>query len=265
MACARKRCWQRRFPRVCLLVGAFVYLAFIGNVVMAQPLIGISHTVFGDIRNSDGSIPLDGDIRFSAMISSRPSEWIDGYGQVHDAYARPAQVLASAYRSGVLFLNTGNFATPWQPGEELFISITNTANGERANVRVPLTNAGADRFSAVLRAASLDVDDNGFSDANDGVMILRRLNGAGTVTTGIVLPQGATNTSVVSAIDQAGVNFDVDGDGDADANDGVMILRRLNGAGTVTTGIVLPQGVGGAAAGGARSNAEITGVIDALK
>jgi len=112
---------------------------------------------------------------------------------------------------------------------------------------------------------SLDVDGNGVSNANDGVMILRRLNGAGTVTTGIVLPQGITNASVVGAIDQGGTGFDVDGDGDADANDGVMILRRMNGAGTVTTGIVLPANVGGVGGFGERTNGEVNGAIDGLR
>jgi len=77
----------------------------------------------------------------------------------------------------------------------------------------------------VVRVGMLDVDANGVSDANDGVMILRRLNGADTVTTGIVLTGGATNASVIANIDGAGVGFDVDGNAKSDANDGVMIVK----------------------------------------
>ncbi|NOX08879.1 MAG: hypothetical protein GXP22_05220 [Gammaproteobacteria bacterium] len=61
------------------------------------------------------------------------------------------------------------------------------------------------------------------------------------------------------------VRLDVDGDGDADANDGLMIQRRLTGAGSVTPGIVLPINVGGLGTNGARTDAEIVTLIDSMK
>ena len=121
--------------------------------------------------------------------------------------------------------------------------------------------------------ATLDVDGDGDGDANDGLMVQRRLNSAGTVDTGVVLPTGVggsgtsgarTNAEILSVIDDSGTAYDVDGDGDIDANDGLMIQRRLNSAGTVDTGVVLPTGVGGSGTSGARTNTEITTVIDAL-
>jgi len=125
------------------------------------------------------------------------------------------------------------------------------------------TNAA--QVTITILAASFDVDGSGLSDANDGVMILRKLSGAVTVTTGIVLPAGQTNTTVVNAITSAGNAFDVDGNGIADANDAVMVLRRLNGATTVSTGIALPTAVNGLGTGGARTDVELVGAIDALK
>ncbi|MEO5334482.1 MAG: hypothetical protein H7839_20900 [Magnetococcus sp. YQC-5] len=48
---------------------------------------------------------------------------------------------------------------------------------------------------------SLDVDQSGTVDATDGVLVLRRLNGASTIDTGVVLPAGQTNNTVVDRID----------------------------------------------------------------
>ena len=101
----------------------------------------------------------------------------------------------------------------------------------------------------------LDVDGSGVVDANDGVLIVRRLNGGSTINTGIVLPKGKTNSSVVTAIDQAGMFFDVDGNGRVDATDGVLIVRRLNGGSTIDTGIVLPSGT---------TNSDVVAAIVAL-
>ncbi len=65
--------------------------------------------------------------------------------------------------------------------------------------------AGVDnaKVVAAIDAAGLafDVDGDGDVDANDGVMIQRRLTKAGTVTTGIVLPAGVDNAKVIAAID----------------------------------------------------------------
>ena len=119
-----------------------------------------------------------------------------------------------------------------------------------------------------------DVDGDGDADANDGLMIQRRLTGAGTVTTGVVLPPNAggtgtngakTDAEIISSMGNVGTGFDVDGDNDADANDGLMIQRRLTGAGTVTTGVVLPSNVGGSETNGAKTNAEVINGIDLLK
>ncbi|MEO5332841.1 MAG: hypothetical protein H7839_12525 [Magnetococcus sp. YQC-5] len=93
-----------------------------------------------------------------------------------------------------------------------------------------------------LSAVALDVDSSSTVDATDGVLILRRLNGGSTIDTGVVLPSGQTNSTVVSTIDAMNALFDVDKSGTTDATDGVLILRRLNGGSTIDTGVILPAG-----------------------
>ncbi|MBF0342253.1 MAG: tandem-95 repeat protein, partial [Magnetococcales bacterium] len=100
----------------------------------------------------------------------------------------------------------------------------------------------------------LDVDQNGISDATDGVLILRRLNGSPSVDTGIQLPAGQTNRTIIKTIDALSSTLDMDGNGITNATDGVLILRHLVGAPNVDTGILLPSG---------QSNASVLAAIDA--
>ncbi|MEO5332269.1 MAG: hypothetical protein H7839_09620 [Magnetococcus sp. YQC-5] len=58
-------------------------------------------------------------------------------------------------------------------------------------------------------SAVLDVDKNGVVDATDGVLILRRLNGASTLDTGVQLPSGQTNATIIENIDA--IRFDAVG------------------------------------------------------
>ncbi|MEO5330563.1 MAG: hypothetical protein H7839_00960 [Magnetococcus sp. YQC-5] len=105
-------------------------------------------------------------------------------------------------------------------------------------------------------SATLDVDKSGIVDASDGVLLLRKLNGASTIDTGVVLPSGQTNSTVMNNINAISTKFDVDKSGTVDATDGVLILRRLNGASTLNTGVVLPS---------SQTNATILETIDAIR
>ncbi|MBF0190919.1 MAG: hypothetical protein HQL99_07170 [Magnetococcales bacterium] len=111
-------------------------------------------------------------------------------------------------------------------------------------------------FSGGINVIKLDVDKSGTTDATDGVLILRRLNGGSTINTGVVLPSGQTNDTVIATIATAGTVFDVDKSGTVDATDGVLILRRLNGGSTINTGVVLPSG---------QTNDTVVTTIDGLK
>lgn len=101
----------------------------------------------------------------------------------------------------------------------------------------------------------LDVDGSGVADSRDGLLILRRLNGASTIDTGLVLPDGASNAALVATIDQLGMDLDVDGSGVVNATDGVLVFRRLRGDAILNTGIVLPSGV---------TNGNVVATIDAF-
>ncbi|MEO5334109.1 MAG: hypothetical protein H7839_19020 [Magnetococcus sp. YQC-5] len=104
-------------------------------------------------------------------------------------------------------------------------------------------------------APLLDVDKSGTVDATDGVLLLRKLNGASTIDTGVVLPTGQTNSTVMTNINAIATKLDVDQSGLVDATDGVLILRKLNGASTLDTGVVLPTG---------QNNASVMTAIDAI-
>ncbi|MBF0271002.1 MAG: hypothetical protein HQL98_02845 [Magnetococcales bacterium] len=119
-----------------------------------------------------------------------------------------------------------------------------------------LTAGRALLYSTDSAFAVLDVDQSGTVDATDGVLILRRLNGASTIDTGVVLGEGRTNASVIAMIDAAGLSLDVDKDKGVSASDGVLILRRLNAGSTIDTGVVLPTG---------QTNTTVISTIDALK
>ncbi|MEO5334410.1 MAG: hypothetical protein H7839_20535 [Magnetococcus sp. YQC-5] len=93
-----------------------------------------------------------------------------------------------------------------------------------------------------IKRPVLDVDKNGFVDATDGVLLLRKLTGASTIDTGILLPDGETNHSIVTTINAIYSKLDVDQSGTTDATDGVLMLRKLTGASTLVTGVLLPSG-----------------------
>lgn len=202
-------------------------------------------------------------------------------------FSRIAGAIISVGTQTVRTERDGSFVLPVAPGR-ITLSVTHdddghdtetqvdTRAGETVSLHVALhvagtagdpsaadANAGtstdADAPSAAPSAdlrPALDVDGNGLINATDGILILRRLNGGSTIDTGVLLPSGTHNGSVVATIDQAAARFDVDGSGNVNATDGVLIMRRLNGGSTIDTGVVLPHG---------QHNAGVVATIDALR
>ncbi|MEO5332264.1 MAG: M64 family metallopeptidase [Magnetococcus sp. YQC-5] len=119
------------------------------------------------------------------------------------------------------------------------------------------TKSSTSDFTLTVESANavLDVDHSASVDATDGVLILRKLTGASTIDTGVVLPSGQTNSTVVNSINAIASKLDVDQSGTLDATDGVLILRKLTGASTIDTGVVLPSG---------QSNSSVLTAIDAI-
>ncbi|MEO5333424.1 MAG: tandem-95 repeat protein [Magnetococcus sp. YQC-5] len=101
----------------------------------------------------------------------------------------------------------------------------------------------------------LDVDQSGTVNATDGVLLLRKLNGASTIDTGVMVPTGQTNDTILATINAIASKLDVDHSGTVDATDGVLILRKLNGASTIDTGVMLPVG---------QTNDTVISAIDAI-
>ncbi|MEO5334121.1 MAG: chitobiase/beta-hexosaminidase C-terminal domain-containing protein [Magnetococcus sp. YQC-5] len=120
----------------------------------------------------------------------------------------------------------------------------------------PTSNSTTTVPSSTQTSPVLDVDKSGAVDATDGVLLLRKLNGASTIDTGVVLPTGQTNSTVMTSINAIGTKLDVDLSGSVDATDGVLILRKLNGASTIDTGVVLPTG---------QNNGTVSTAIDAIR
>ena len=226
-----------------------------------------------------GSSSSSTDTTKSIQKDSSDSIWLtlkDQYGNlIGNTDASGNSITVDILFSG---LSSGSLSTDsYDSTAKAFTTVLTAPSSGDASDTVTATVNGGGLIKTVIVTyleTTLDVDGDGDADANDGVLIQRRMTGAGTVTTGVSLPTGVggsgtsgarTNSEITSAIDSAGTSFDVDGDSDADANDGVMIQRRLTGAGTVTTGVSLPSGVGGSGTSGARNNTEVVQAVDLLK
>jgi hypothetical protein len=121
----------------------FLMLFLGGLLIPASGFAGTSHTVYGSVTDP-GTLPetpADGDITFTAYVQGRESEVI--------TESSPS----AGYGEGSIYLNSGNFTTPWSAGETLIVEITRTSNFHLATVQVTLTNAGTD----TLPQASLEM------------------------------------------------------------------------------------------------------------
>ncbi|MEO5331179.1 MAG: hypothetical protein H7839_04085 [Magnetococcus sp. YQC-5] len=129
---------------------------------------------------------------------------------------------------------------------------TTTSSTPKTTTSIPTTTSSTPKTTSSVTPTTsvrsntqtpvLDVDKSGTVDATDGVLLLRKLNGASTIDTGVMLPTGQTNATLLTNINTIASKLDVDQNGSVDATDGVLILRKLNGASTIDTGVVLPTG-----------------------
>lgn len=83
--------------------------------------VGVTHNVYGKLFNTDGSVPGDDEVIFTAYVSSRPKERVTHPGSV-----------GSGYKDGWWVVNVGNFPTPWKIGDVLVVEFFNMSNGEWA-------------------------------------------------------------------------------------------------------------------------------------
>jgi hypothetical protein len=106
----------------------FIIVLLLLSVYGTAGAVGVTHNVYGKLLNDDGSVPQDGDIQFTAYISTRPKEKI-----VHPGAA------GSGYKDGWWVVNVGNFHSPWKIGEVLVVEFTNLSTGEWTVVEQPLS------------------------------------------------------------------------------------------------------------------------------
>ncbi|MBF0262117.1 MAG: hypothetical protein HQL97_09825 [Magnetococcales bacterium] len=130
------------------------------------------------------------------------------------------------------------------------LSSLGTANG------FVMTATPADVQATPSAYVVLDVDHSGIVDATDGLLIQRRMNGADIIDSDVRLPTGQNNRSVVERVDELCAYLDVDRSGQVDATDGLLVVRRLNGADILDSGLLLPV---------SQSNATVISNVDALK
>ena len=103
---------------------------------------GTPHTIFGQVSDPSAAltVPADGDVAFTAYIQGREGEIM-------------TETSAGAgYSAGQLFLNSGNFSTPWAAGEILVVTVNRKSNFHTATVQVALSNAGFDALPEAVLA-----------------------------------------------------------------------------------------------------------------
>ncbi|MEO5334443.1 MAG: hypothetical protein H7839_20705 [Magnetococcus sp. YQC-5] len=224
---------------------------------------GIPGIVFGFLMKSDSSPAANATVKVNDTLVQTNS---DGSFVL---LANPGTVSVSGGQSATQLSNVSfldikggksiriNITMQAETSTTSSVSSTTTSITTTTTVPAATTSVATTTTVPIVTQTSpvLDVDKSGTVDATDGVLLLRKLNGASTIDTGVVLPTGQTNTTVLNTINLIATKLDVDQSGSVDATDGVLILRKLNGASTIDTGVVLPTG---------QNNASVMTAIDAI-
>ncbi|NOX10080.1 MAG: matrixin family metalloprotease [Gammaproteobacteria bacterium] len=248
--------------------GAWTVYLLINNRLAASKALSVNTSVsFNQAPTasfsasvSSGAAPLTVALNLTAVTDGEGDAvdvnwYIPTQGVLFNVDADNLTVLPGSSSRNVTFTQDGTYTiyVALDDGQSRY-GVLNSGSESGSGFRTLLSKTIT--VSSVASVASTDVDGDSDVDADDGLMIQRRLTGASDVTPGVLLPAGEDNASIVARITNAGLAYDVDGDGEVDADDGLMIQRRLTGAGDVTPGVVLPVGV---------SNSSIVAVIDALQ
>lgn len=119
----------------------------VAAVVLAWQVqvFGQVHTakgVLGTVTNSDGTIPLAGDIDFTAYISSRPAEKL--------TEASPGCSVEGGANVLWVTVEVSAFTTAWAPNDVLVVEVTNTANGGFKVSQLTLDTQGFQEMAILL-------------------------------------------------------------------------------------------------------------------
>jgi hypothetical protein len=114
-----------------------IFMACVLGGLVIKGMAGTPHTVYGRIYNSDGSVPAQGTIEFTANMISRPNEV-----QTHNS-------IGAGYEEGYWYLNAGNFNTDWITDDTLQVYLVNRTLQEDALFLVVLTSADPDSAQPV--------------------------------------------------------------------------------------------------------------------
>ena len=106
-------------------------------LLCAAPLLNaqVPHLLFGEVRNSDGSVPFTEDVSFNAYNLSAPDDVIDN---LHSGQTG-VQSLESPQRL-VWIVQCSDFAGRWRVGDQVHVELSNSATGEINSITVALTD-----------------------------------------------------------------------------------------------------------------------------
>ncbi|MBN1790239.1 MAG: putative Ig domain-containing protein [Bacteroidales bacterium] len=99
------------------------------------------HSVGGSVRTSLNTVPLNGEMTFSAYITSRPTEILT------------QSSAGCAYSGGYWWVQCSTLPTGWAAGETMNISFTDAGSGEVGFISITLSNNPSDNAGLVTLSA----------------------------------------------------------------------------------------------------------------
>ena len=122
-----------RYLSSLVLTGLVVFLLVgFSDSSYAKESNRIPHTVAGNLYNNDGSIPGEGDIRFTAYIE----------GRVDDVLTEEST--GCGYNASFWQVNAGNFKSGWNAGNVLVVEFENKKTGQKTSAQVTLSTNDPD-------------------------------------------------------------------------------------------------------------------------
>jgi len=118
---------ERLLPVFAVTLVAMICLQFFVPADVEAWMPGVPHPIQGEVWNSDGTNPADGEITFQAYVIGREGEL--------QTELEPATNFCA---DGFYGFDVGSFYTAWAEGDVVEVSVVNTANGECSKMQIPM-------------------------------------------------------------------------------------------------------------------------------
>lgn len=168
---------KQRKQIITLIILIFLFL--FASITLAAS--GIPHLIYGKVFNSDGSIPIEDNIKLYAYIPARPGEILNkssvgcGYG---------------IWMDGWLWFEAGNFLSPWSIDEGLRVIVINNFLQETGVIDLKLDSSG----NQLLSDLKLNPGDNVGPIASNALA-----DGLSPLT----IPEGTASIDLTATIDDS--------------------------------------------------------------